>query len=67
MAADQWTRAEAEARISEVFNAAKTRGPQRISEVGGTFELTFVRARTKKLSQLLLQDGPLEDGELDDR
>ncbi|RVK33824.1 hypothetical protein [Sinorhizobium meliloti] len=64
---NQWTRREAEARIGEVLEAAKTGGPQHISEVSGSFELTFIPAGKRKVGELLRQEGPLEDGELDER
>ncbi|MCA1367195.1 hypothetical protein I6F15_07260 [Bradyrhizobium sp. BRP14] len=64
---NQWTRREAEARIAEVLEAAKTGGPQHISEVNGSFKLTFIPAGKRKLGDVLREEGPLEDRELDER
>ncbi|MGT2442958.1 hypothetical protein ACU4I5_10215 [Ensifer adhaerens] len=61
---DAWQRHEAEARISEVLNAAKTRGPQTVQDKDGTFKVTFSQ-RKAGLEELFAKPGLLEDDDLD--
>ncbi|MGR9257462.1 hypothetical protein [Rhizobium leguminosarum] len=42
---NEWTRVEAEKGISQVLDAAKELGVQRVSDGDGTFEVRFVSSR----------------------
>ncbi|HLP66151.1 MULTISPECIES: hypothetical protein [Ciceribacter] len=55
-----WQRHEAEARIQEVLDAAKTRGTQRVVDTDGRFDVTFVPGE-KTLEELFSRPGPLPD------
>ncbi|MBY5439064.1 hypothetical protein [Rhizobium leguminosarum] len=61
---DPWQRHEAEARISEVLNAAKTSGPQNVQDMDGTFSITFSQSEAG-LEHLFSKPGPLQDDDLD--
>ncbi len=60
----RWQRDEAEIRIRELLDAAKGRGPQKIVDTDGDFEVTFSR-RKQTLEQLFAAPGPLADDDLD--
>ncbi|ASY56598.1 MULTISPECIES: hypothetical protein [Sinorhizobium] len=55
-----WPRNVAEIRISELFDAAKTGGPQKVADDDGTFDVTFTPKR-KPLSELFSEPGPISD------
>lgn len=59
-----WKRHEAEARISEVLNAAKTCGPQTVLDPDGTFTIAFSQGEGS-LEKLFSQPGPLQDDDFD--
>ncbi|MGV2124012.1 hypothetical protein ACQZ4R_13095 [Agrobacterium vitis] len=55
-----WQRHEAEARIQEVLEAAKTLGTQTVIDTDGRFDVTFTPAK-KTLEELFSRPGPLPD------
>jgi hypothetical protein len=55
-----WQRQEAEVRIQEVLDAAKTLGTQRIDDTDGRFLVTYEPVK-KTLAELFAQPGPLSD------
>ncbi|WP_246647716.1 hypothetical protein [Rhizobium laguerreae] len=61
---NQWHRHEAEARIRELLDAAKTSGPQTVRDTDGAFTITFSQTKAG-LEQLFSKPGPLQDDDLD--
>lgn len=60
-----WQRDEAENRIGEVLDAAKTHGSQTvIDRQGGSFKITFEQPNVT-LEKLFSKPGPLLDDDLD--
>jgi len=58
----QWTRNEAELRISELLDNAKSDGPQRIVDDNGRFEVQYVISDLKQTTgQLLSKGGPIDN------
>jgi hypothetical protein len=56
---DEWSRSDAESKISTVLNAAKSGYPQRIVDFDGTFEVTFLKAKTGlTVAEVLAKGGP---------
>lgn len=55
-----WERAEAEARISEVFQLAKDGVPQFVRDGEGLFEVTFKTKRKGAAGTFLSAGGPKE-------
>ncbi|MFK0382447.1 hypothetical protein [Agrobacterium sp. NPDC090273] len=60
----QWQRHDAEVRIRELLDAAKTRGPQTVQDKDGTFNIVYTPNKMG-LEQLFSQPGPLRDDDLD--
>ncbi|MBB3914590.1 hypothetical protein [Rhizobium fabae] len=59
---NEWTRVEAEKGISQVLDAAKELGVQRVSDGDGTFEVRFVSSRRKIRAQdYLARGGPIDE------
>jgi len=56
----EWRRSEAEARIREVLDAARLRGPQILLEDEGSYEIRFV-PRKQSLDDLFAQPGTFPD------
>lgn len=56
----EWQRPEAERRIAELLNAAKTRGVQKVVDLDGTFEVVFVPLK-QSLEELFSTPGPISD------
>ncbi|QRM44611.1 hypothetical protein F2982_14865 [Rhizobium sp. BG4] len=59
-----WQRHDAEDRIREVLDAAKTRGAQRVADTDGRFVITFEPVK-QTLEELFAKPGPFADGDLD--
>lgn len=57
---NKWLMAQAENLIREVFDAARTRGPQVVDDQDGDFEIVF-RPRKKSLAELFAKPGPIVD------
>jgi len=58
----QWSRVEAEHRISEVLDKAKAGATQTIGAVDGTWEIRFTPSSLKESAgQALARGGPVED------
>lgn len=58
---DEWSRTEAEKRISEVLDAAKTGHIQRLQDVDGTFEVRFVKTKVSRtVAEFLSEGSPLK-------
>lgn len=57
-----WQRDEAEARIREVLDAAKTHGSQTVIDRDGTYAIVFTR-RKQGLEKLFSTPGPLRKGD----
>lgn len=55
-----WPRDVAETRISELFDAARTGGPQKVTDNDGTFCVTFTPKR-RPLTELFSAPGPISD------
>lgn len=59
---NEWNRADAEEKIAEVFNAAKSGETQIVRDFDGSFEVKFVAPRSKQpLNEFLAQGGPVEE------
>lgn len=59
---EEWSRVDAEARISEVFDDAKAGEPQIVRDNGGRFEVRFVADDSAETAgQYLARGGPDED------
>lgn len=56
----RWLRTQAENLIREVFDAARTKGPQVVDDHDGDFEIVF-RPKKKTLEQLFSKLGPVID------
>jgi len=59
-----WQRHDAEVRIREVLDAAKTRGAKRVVDTDGRFVITFEPVK-QTLEELFAKPGPFADGDLD--
>ncbi|WP_429819366.1 hypothetical protein [Ensifer sp. B1-9] len=59
----EWNRSDAEKDIADVLNDAKTGALQLIKDVGGTFELRFIKDPGSKRStaEFLARGGPSDD------
>ncbi|MFC5755691.1 hypothetical protein [Rhizobium sp. GCM10022189] len=57
-----WLRNEAEARVRELFDAAKSTGPQEVRDTDGTFSITFIPVKGT-LEELFSKPGPIPDDE----
>jgi hypothetical protein len=58
----QWTRNDAELRIKELLDDAKTDGPQKIMDDGGRFEVQYVAGKLKQTTgERLAKGGPVEN------
>ena len=55
-----WPRDVAVTRVSELLDAAKTGGPQKVTDEDGTFAVIFTPKR-KPLSELFSEPGPISD------
>lgn len=56
-----WKRTEAEKRIGEVLDCAKAGQPQYIDDNAGTFEVRFIRPKSKETSgDFLAKGGPTD-------
>lgn len=58
-----WQRDEAEARIHEVLDAAKARGPQNIVDPDGTYSIVFAQQK-QSLEKLFSKPGRLHDDDI---
>ncbi|MDX0480562.1 hypothetical protein GOD90_16925 [Sinorhizobium medicae] len=58
-----WQRDEAEARIRDVLNAAKARGPQKVVDPDGIYSIVFAQ-RKQSLEKLLSKPGRLHDDDI---
>lgn len=56
----EWQRSDAQSRIAEILDAAKVSGTQKIVDVDGSFNVTFV-PRKQSLEKLFSKPGPIED------
>ncbi len=61
---NMWERDEAEARIHELLDAAKTHGPQTVIDRHGTYAIVFSRRRPR-LEALFSRPGPLKEDDLE--
>jgi hypothetical protein len=57
-----WLRNDAEARVRELFDTAKSAGPQEVRDTDGTFSLTFIPMKGT-LEDLFSKPGPIHDDE----
>lgn len=58
-----WQRDEAEARIREVLDAAKARGPQKVVDLDGTFSIVFAQQK-QSLEKLFSKPGRLHEDDI---
>ena len=56
----EWPRPEAERRIADLLDAAKTRGVQKVIDRDGTFEVIFVPPK-QSLEELFSNPGPISE------
>ncbi|PDT50538.1 hypothetical protein CO661_00340 [Sinorhizobium fredii] len=59
----EWNRADAQRRIEEVLDGAKSGQTQIIKDPDGEFEVRFTKSREKRESagKLLARGGPIDD------
>ncbi len=53
-----WSRTDAERRISDVLDAAKSVNVQRIIDVDGVFEVKFTQSKRTRAGDVLARGGP---------
>lgn len=61
----EWNRSDAEESIGDVLDGAKAGAVQLIKDVGGTFELRFIKDLDagKSVGEFLAQGGPITEDE----
>jgi hypothetical protein len=61
--AQEWSRSDAERRMGEVLEGARTGRTQYIKDSDGKYEVRFIKSEDKKVSagDLLSRGGPLDD------
>lgn len=57
----EWSRIEAEKRICEVLDSARTGVPQKILDVGGVFEIRFLTDEKETVGRFLSRGGPVSE------
>lgn len=60
MHCNSWLRTRAEDRIRDVFEAAKSNGPQSVADEDGHFEIVF-HPKRRSLEELFAEDGPIKE------
>lgn len=59
-----WQRSDARTNIDELLDAAKFRGVQKVLDLDGTFEVTFV-PKKQSLEKLFSEPGPISSDDID--
>jgi hypothetical protein len=57
----EWKRADAEKRVADVFDDAKSGRVQRISDTDGVFEIIYRSSGNKSVGEIMARGGPIAD------